>query len=379
MAVSHGRIAMSHLHGSLREIDEIIISFNLNIKQLKSPVYLFSSAVAAPAAAVMPPRTIQRAFILSLALFTCSAKMETDSKEGKWQDLKTAKHHPTHNAKVKRHWPPNKLSHEELVHSHERFARQTPAPATPPPTTPPNGVLDVGKVKAVSISESCNGVLLEPSLVLTSASCLHANHKALEYENVSFVLNGVSKKVAKIFGNGEWHRTGERKSNFALLRLAHPMTDTRASHLVQLTWSPYALEDIGESYLASPAPTSCQTASRKAKQTDTIRHVDDNIITVACTDRGMALPGSPFYRLVDGHPVIYGVYFGHCTSGSLDRKITGSCGSRLSKQVFQEFCDIAKGENIELPECKSNMLKYREYASISLELETVTEELEYRK
>ena len=130
-----------------------------------------------------------------------------------------------------------------------------------------------------------------------------------------------------------------------------------------MTWSPYALEDIGESFLALSSPSSCSTASKKAKSTDTIRDVEDNIITVSCSNAGMASAGSPFYRRVDGRNVIYGVYFGQCTSGSMDRKMSGLCGSRITKQVFQDICTLAKSEKIDLPDCSSKLLISCEYVN----------------
>ena len=67
-------------------------------------------------------------------------------------------------------------------------------------------------------------------------------------------------------------------------------------------------------------------------------------------------PGSPIFRLVDGAPAIYGVYFGHCTTGSLDRAVSGSCGARISKDVFLDFCRQAKEQNVDLTSCNSKLL-----------------------
>lgn len=51
------------------------------------------------------------------------------------------------------------------------------------------------------------------------------------------------------------------------------------------------------------------------------------------------------------------MYFGHCTTGSLDRAISGSCGARITKQVFQDFCERAKSEQVDLTSCNSELLK----------------------
>lgn len=239
----------------------------------------------------------------------------------------------------------------------EMFLRAAAAPASSS-----NAVLDVGQVTVVSISQSCNGVLLDPSLVLTSASCVYLNHNSKAYAEINFVLNRVVKKVKEVYGIPEWLRSGERKADFALLLLARPMTNIQSA-LTSLTWSPYALEDIGESFLATPSPSSCRTASKKAQNTQIIRDVGDNIITVSCGNAGMASAGSPFYRRVGGRNVIYGVYFGQCTSGSMDRKTSGLCGSRITKQVFEDFCTLAKSEQIDLPDCSSKLLTSCEYVN----------------
>lgn len=221
---------------------------------------------------------------------------------------------------------------------------------------PPNGLLDVGQVSISSISKSCNGVLLDPSLVLTSASCVFPSHGQEAYDDISFVLNTESKEVKLVYGYGAWRRTGERQSDFALLVLAQPMTNTQSNQLITLTWSPYALEDIGESFVAKPVPVSCETASGKAKKMDMIRRANGEIITVECNNAGHPATGSPLYRRLDGNPVIYGVYFGQCTSGALDRKMSGLCGSRISKHVFQDFCKFAEKQNIQLTGCDSQLL-----------------------
>ena len=234
--------------------------------------------------------------------------------------------------------------------------------AAAPASSSNAAVLDVGQVTVVSNSQSCNGVLLDPSLVLTSASCVFLNHNSKAYPEINFVLKRVVKKVKEVYEIPEWRRTGERKVDFALLLLAQPMTNIQST-LTSMTWSPYALEDIGESFLALSSPSSCSTASKKAKSTDTIRDVEDNIITVSCSNAGMASAGSPFYRRVDGRNVIYGVYFGQCTSGSMDRKMSGLCGSRITKQVFQDICTLAKSEKIDLPDCSSKLLISCEYVN----------------
>ncbi len=59
---------------------------------------------------------------------------------------------------------------------------------------------------------------------------------------------------------------------------------------------------------------------------------------------------------MNGAPAIYGIYFGHCTTGSLDRAISGSCGARISKDVFLDFCRQAKEQNVDLPSCDSELL-----------------------
>ena len=66
--------------------------------------------------------------------------------------------------------------------------------------------------------------------------------------------------------------------------------------------------------------------------------------------------GSPIFRIKDNAPVIYGVYFGDCTAGSLDRAVSGSCGARITKKVFLDFCRHSLNENVQLPGCDNKIL-----------------------
>lgn len=52
-----------------------------------------------------------------------------------------------------------------------------------------------------------------------------------------------------------------------------------------MTWSSYALEDLGDSFVADPDPTSCNTASNTARLGDIIRHVSDQPITLSCSNK----------------------------------------------------------------------------------------------
>ena len=234
------------------------------------------------------------------------------------------------------------------------------SPSAPAPDAPPIPVpdlhVDVGKVNIKSQTDSCNGVLLEPTFVLTSATCVYPNHTAEAFENITFTMGKETKPVKKVFRNPYWHQTGERQENFALLQLQQPMPHLNQKYLTSMTWTSYGLEDLGDSYIADPDPTSCNTASNTARRGDVIRHVDNQLITLSCSNKGSFDPGSPIFRLVDNTPVIYGVYFGHCTTGSLDRAISGSCGARISKDVFFDFCRQAKEQNVDLPSCNSELL-----------------------
>lgn len=52
-----------------------------------------------------------------------------------------------------------------------------------------------------------------------------------------------------------------------------------------MTWSSYALEDLDDSFVANPDITGCLTASNTARKGDTIRHVDDQPVTLSCSNK----------------------------------------------------------------------------------------------
>jgi V8-like Glu-specific endopeptidase len=58
--------------------------------------------------------------------------------------------------------------------------------------------LDVGKVNIQSRTDSCNGVLLEPSFVLTSATCVYPNHTAEPFEDITFTMGKETKPVKNV-------------------------------------------------------------------------------------------------------------------------------------------------------------------------------------
>jgi V8-like Glu-specific endopeptidase len=72
-----------------------------------------------------------------------------------------------------------------------------PAPAARAVPVPDLHV-DVGKVNIESQTDSCNGVLLEPTFVLTSATCVHPNHTADPFENITFTMGKETKPVKKV-------------------------------------------------------------------------------------------------------------------------------------------------------------------------------------
>ena len=63
------------------------------------------------------------------------------------------------------------------------------------------------------------------------------------------------------------------------------MPHLNQKYLTSMTWTSYGLEDLGDSYIADPDPTSCNTASNTARRGDVIRHVDDQLITLSCSNK----------------------------------------------------------------------------------------------
>ena len=75
----------------------------------------------------------------------------------------------------------------------------TRAPPHPPPPIPIADLhVDVGKVNIESQTESCNGVLLEPTFVLTSATCVYPNHTAEPFPDIKFTMGENTKPVIKV-------------------------------------------------------------------------------------------------------------------------------------------------------------------------------------
>lgn len=61
--------------------------------------------------------------------------------------------------------------------------------------------MDVGQVNILGQTKSCNGVLLEPTFVLTTASCVHANHKVDAFDTITFTVGMETKPVKKVKHN----------------------------------------------------------------------------------------------------------------------------------------------------------------------------------
>ena len=98
--------------------------------------------------------------------------------------------------------------------------------------------------------------------------------------------NGAEVNLSlQVFRNPYWHLTGERKENFALLQLQQPMAHQNQKYLSSMAWSSYALEDLGDSYVGDPDPSSCDTASKTARSGEVIRHVSDQLITLSCSNK----------------------------------------------------------------------------------------------
>ncbi|XP_028405012.1 uncharacterized protein LOC114527525 [Dendronephthya gigantea] len=269
-------------------------------------------------------------------------------------------HHHFHQAHHEQIRPGHESNEDNNFVKRQNGGDQAPSSdesSSAPSVPTPDVNIDVGEVMVGSVSESCKGALLEPTFVLTSATCVYPNHTAEPFANISFSLGKEIKPVKRVFRNPYWFLTGKRDDNLALLQLEQPMPPVNQKNLLSMSWSSYGLEDLGDSFIADPVATSCDTASNTARKGDTIRHMDDKVITLSCSNKGKFDVGSPIYRMVNGAPVIYGVYFGHCTSGSLDRAISGSCGARISKQAFQDFCRHAMTEGVELTSCDSKLLQ----------------------
>ena len=63
------------------------------------------------------------------------------------------------------------------------------------------------------------------------------------------------------------------------------MPHQNQKYLASMIWSSYALEDLGDSFVANPDITGCVTASNTARKGDTIRHVDDQPVTLSCSNK----------------------------------------------------------------------------------------------
>ena len=74
----------------------------------------------------------------------------------------------------------------------------TPTITTTPPVPAADLHIDVGKVQVASQTDSCNGVLLEPTFILTSATCVYPNHTGEPYENITFAMGSETKPVKKV-------------------------------------------------------------------------------------------------------------------------------------------------------------------------------------
>ena len=74
----------------------------------------------------------------------------------------------------------------------------TPTITITPPVPDAGLHIDVGKVQVTSQTDSCNGVLLEPTFILTSATCVYPNHTGEAYENITFAMGSETKPVKKV-------------------------------------------------------------------------------------------------------------------------------------------------------------------------------------
>jgi hypothetical protein len=63
------------------------------------------------------------------------------------------------------------------------------------------------------------------------------------------------------------------------------MAHQNQKYLSSMAWSSYALEDLGDSYVGDPDPSSCNTASTTARSGEVIRHVSDQLITLSCSNK----------------------------------------------------------------------------------------------